>query len=57
MAKFPEVDYVGSVGGYSFSGSGPSMSLHFLTLSDWDKRKGKGHAADDVIAKIYEVVS
>ena len=57
MAKFPEVDYVGSVGGYSFSGSGPSMSLHFLTLSDWDKRKGKGHAADDVIAKIYEVIS
>ncbi len=57
MNKFPEVDYVGSVGGYSFSGAGPSMSLHFLTLSDWDKRKGEGHSADDIIGRIYEVAS
>jgi len=57
MEKFPEVDYVGSVGGWSFSGSGPNMSMHFLTLSDWNERTEKGQSADDIINRVYEIAS
>lgn len=57
LQKFPEVDYVGSIGGWSFSGTGPSMGMHFLSLSDWSKRKGKGQSADDVLNKISAVSS
>ena len=57
IQKYPEVDYVGSVGGWSFAGAGPSMSMHFLTLSDWSKRTGKGQSADDIINRVYESVT
>lgn len=55
VKKIPEVEYIGSVGGWSFSGSGPSMSMHFLNLIDWDKRKGEGQSAGEIVNKIYEI--
>lgn len=53
LLALPEADYTGMVAGYSFSGAGPSMGMFFLTLKDWDERKGKGHSANDVVNKIY----
>lgn len=57
VKKIPEIEYVGSVGGWSFSGSGPSMSMHFLTLTDWDERTGKGQSASEITNKIYGIAS
>ncbi len=48
-----EIKYSGAVGGFSFNGSGPSQAMYFMTLSDWDRRKGEGQSVDDVIGKIY----
>ena len=48
-----EIEYSGAVAGFSFSGSGPSQAMYFMTLTDWDQRKGEGQSVDDVIGKIY----
>ena len=48
-----EIEYSGAVGGFSFNGSGPSQAMYFMTLTDWDRRKGEGQSVDDVIGKIY----
>lgn len=55
LASFPEIDYAGGVSGWSFTSTGPSMGLVFITLKDWDERKGKGHSAQDVAERIYEL--
>ena len=47
-----EIAYCGAVAGFSFSGSGPSQAMYFVTLTDWDRRKGEGQAVNDVIEKI-----
>lgn len=57
IQKMPEVDYIGSVGGYSFMGAGSSMSMHFLTLADWDKRREPGQSADDIMYRIYDIAA
>ncbi len=57
IQDLPEIDYVGSVEGWSFSGAGPSMSMHFLSLSDWSQRTEEGQSADDVIGQIYGLAS
>lgn len=48
-----EIEYNGAVCGFSFNGSGPSQAMYFMTLTDWDRRKGEGQSVDDVIGKIY----
>lgn len=52
-----EIEYSGAVAGFSFNGSGPSQAMYFMTLSDWDQRKGEGQSVDDVIGKIYAASS
>ena len=37
-----EIEYSGAVAGFSFSGSGPSQAMYFVTLKDWEDRKGEG---------------
>ena len=48
-----EIEYNGAACGFSFNGSGPSQAMYFMTLTDWDRRKGEGQSVDDVIGKIY----
>ena len=51
--QIPEVENAGGVTGWSFSGSGPSMGMFFLSLKHWDERQDKGQSATDVVNKIY----
>lgn len=48
-----EIEYNGAVAGFSFNGSGSSQAMYFMTLKDWNERKGEGQSVDDVIEKIY----
>ncbi len=52
-----EIEYNGAVAGFSFNGSGSSQAMYFMTLKDWNERKGKGQSVDDVITKIYASTS
>ena len=52
-----EIEYSGTVAGFSFSGSGPSQAMYFVTLKDWEQRKGEGQSVNDVIGKIYAATS
>lgn len=53
LDSIAEIEYSGAVAGFSFSGSGPSQAMYFITLTDWDERKGEGQSVNDVIEKIY----
>ncbi len=53
--EMPEVNCASEVIGYSFSGAGPSMGMFFVNLKDWGERKGKGHSANDVVNRVYEI--
>ncbi len=52
-----EIEYNGAVAGFSFNGSGSSQAMYFMTLKDWNERKGEGQSVDDVIAQIYSGTS
>ena len=52
-----EIEYSGAVAGFSFSASGPSQAMYFVTLKDWEDRKGEGQSVNDVIGKIYAATS
>jgi multidrug efflux pump len=52
ILKQPEVKGMVGVVGFSFSGSGQNAALAFITLKDWDERKGEGHGAADVAGRI-----
>ena len=52
-----EIEYSDAVAGFSFSGSGPSQAMYFVTLKDWEQRKGEGQSVNDVIGKIYAATS
>ena len=52
-----EIEYSSAVAGFSFSGSGPSQAMYFVTLKDWEDRKGEGQSVNDVIGKIYAATS
>ncbi len=52
-----EIEYNGAVAGFSFSGSGPSQAMYFVTLKDWEQREGEGQSVNDVIGKIYAATS
>ncbi len=44
-------DILGSfaVGGFSFSGNAPNYGLIFSALNDYDKRRGPGHSASEIV--------
>src|SRR5690606_1387620 len=46
--KQPEVDAVVGVVGFSFSGTGQNAALAFVTLKDFEERKGAEHSAQAV---------
>ena len=45
-------DILGSfaIGGFSFSGNAPNYGMMFAALTDYDKRRGKGHSAAEIVA-------
>ena len=47
------VDYRGGVGGFSFSGSGPTSGIFFLSLKHWDERKDPSESAGAIMGQIY----
>lgn len=53
LGSIGEIEYNGAVAGFSFNGSGSSQAMYFMTLKDWNERKGEGQSVDDVIEKIY----
>ncbi len=53
IAEISGVDYRGAVGGYSFSGSGPTAGVFFLSLKHWDERKSPLESADAISGRIY----
>lgn len=57
LKQIPEIEYNGNVVGYSFSGSGPSMGMYFLSLKHWDERQEDGQSATDVMNRIYGFAS
>ena len=52
ILKQPEVAGMVAVQGFSFSGAGQNMALGFITLKDWDQRKGEEHSATAVAGRI-----
>ncbi|MBO5054611.1 MAG: efflux RND transporter permease subunit [Muribaculaceae bacterium] len=53
LDSIAEIEHSGAVAGFSFSGSGPSQAMYFISLRDWAERDGKGQSVDDVIGRIY----
>ena len=47
-------DILGSfaVGGFSFSGNAPNYGLIFSALTEYDKRRGPGHTAADIVTAL-----
>ena len=57
MLKQPEVQSMVSVLGFSFSGQGQNAALAFVTLTDWDERKGAGSSADALAGRAFGALS
>ena len=55
--KLPEVQSMVSVLGFSFSGQGQNAALAFITLKDWDQRKGPGQSAEAIAGKAFGALS
>ena len=53
ILKQPEVQSMVSVLGFSFSGQGQNAGLAFVTLKDWDERKGPEHAAQGIAGRAF----
>ena len=53
IRKLPGIEYSGAVSGFSFSGSGPSTGIFFLSLKHWDERKEDYESASGIMGKIY----
>ncbi len=53
MLKQPEVRSMVSVLGFSFSGQGQNAALAFVTLKDWDERKGPNQSAQAVAGRAF----
>ncbi len=51
LLKQPEVQSMVGVLGFSFSGSGQNAALAFITLKDWDERKGANSSAQAVAGR------
>jgi multidrug efflux pump len=57
MLAQPEVKAMVSVLGFSFSGSGQNAGLAFVTLKDWDERKGPEHSASGIAQRALGALS
>ncbi len=57
MLKQPEIQSMVSVLGFSFSGSGQNAGLAFVTLKDWDERKGAEHASQAIAARAFKALA
>jgi multidrug efflux pump len=53
ILKQPEVQSIVGVLGFSFSGQGQNAALAFVTLKDWDQRKGEEHSAGAVAGRAF----
>lgn len=53
IRKLPGIEYSGAVSGFSFSGSGPSTGIFFLSLKHWDERKEDYESASGIMGQIY----
>jgi multidrug efflux pump len=53
ILKQPEVESMVGVLGFSFSGLGQNAALAFVTLKDWDARKGAGQSADALAGRAF----
>ena len=52
VLKQPEVQNMISILGFSFSGQGQNAGLAFVTLKNWDERKGPGQSADALAGRV-----
>lgn len=53
LEQTPEVEHYSSVAGYGLlSGQGTSYGMSIVKLKHWDERKGSGHTADAVMARL-----
>ena len=57
MLKQPEVQSMVGVLGFSFSGQGQNAGLAFVTLKDYEERKGAGQSASDVAGRAFGALS
>jgi len=57
VLKQPEVESMVSVLGFSFSGQGQNAALAFVTLKDWDVRKGVEHSAQSIAGRAFGALS
>ena len=53
ILKQPEVQSMVGVLGFSFSGQGQNAGLAFVTLKDWDERKGAEHKAQALAGRAF----
>ncbi len=53
----PEVKSMVAVLGFSFSGQGQNAALAFVTLKDWDERKGPEHSAQALAGRAFGALS
>jgi len=53
ILKQPEVQSMVSVLGFSFSGQGQNAGLAFVTLKNWDERKGAEHSAQAIAGRAF----
>jgi multidrug efflux pump len=47
------VDYIFTVPGFSFAGTGQNSSLAFIRLSDWSQRPGAGNRASAIVQRAF----
>lgn len=52
--QIPGIEYRGYTSGYSFTGSGPSLGMFFLTLKPWEERTDFTQSADGIMAQVYD---
>ena len=57
FAQIPGIAYRGYTSGYSFSGSGPSMGMFFLTLEPWEKRTDFMSSVDGIMSQVYDAAA
>jgi multidrug efflux pump len=53
MLNQPEVKSMVGVMGFSFSGQGQNAGFSFVTLKDWDERKGPDHTAQALAGRAF----
>lgn len=49
------IDYVYTVGGFSYFGSGPNTAIFFIGLKDWKDRPESSQAAASIVARINAI--